>query len=84
MIYKEFEDERKNTPYIYSTREGRLEYRKKLREIKEKFKETLFLEYNVENSGKKERCFELAWEFGHGSGYAEVESYFEQLAELIR
>jgi hypothetical protein len=29
------------------------------------------------------RLYELAWEMGHSSGYHEVESYYDEMAELL-
>lgn len=32
---------------------------------------------------KAQRLFELAWEYGHSSGESDVESYYDELVELI-
>ena len=46
------------------------------------FEKDLLDDYNVKGS-KAEKCYSLAWEYGHSSGYREVISYFEDLVELI-
>lgn len=48
------------------------------------FQRTLFEEFGVANNPKKEACFHLAWEYGHGSGFNEVYNHFSDLVELIK
>lgn len=70
----------------------RLEEYNKLKEnylIEEKiifnrFKSDLAKHFEVENNPKFQRCFELAWEKGHSSGFSEVLSEFQDLVELIK
>ena len=33
---------------------------------------------------KFEKAFDIAWSYGHGSGYSDVESYFMELVELAK
>ena len=50
----------------------------------ERFKARLFKKHEVENNPKREACYKLAWDYGHSSGFSEVESYFSDLVELIK
>jgi hypothetical protein len=47
------------------------------------FKEKLFEEHQLENNPKREKCFQLAWEYGSSSGFERVKYYFDDLVELI-
>ncbi len=40
--------------------------------------------YGVADNPKFTKAYELAWEFGHSSGFNEVENYFMGLVELIK
>lgn len=46
-------------------------------------KEHLELKYGVVGHPKAGRLFELAWEYGHAAGVHEVESYYEELKDLL-
>jgi hypothetical protein len=48
------------------------------------FKLDLLKAYEVENNPKADKCFNLAWEYGHAYGYSEVLTYFDELMELIK
>ena len=48
------------------------------------FKQDLFEEYNVTNNPRAEKCFSMAWERGHSSGYESVANEFGELVELIQ
>lgn len=50
----------------------------------EEFQRDLFEDYGVCDNPKRFKCFELAWESGHSSGYNEVYDVFGDLVELIR
>lgn len=50
----------------------------------EKFKKSLFEEYDVVNNQKAEMCFGLAWQYGHAYGYSEILNYFSDLVDLIK
>ena len=66
------------------TKEEREQWREQSRKLREEFKEDLAKEFEVENNPKFEKCFELAWSFGHSSGLNEVKIYFADLVELIK
>ena len=48
------------------------------------FKKYLAEKYGVEGNPKFERCFELAYDYGHSAGFEEVENYFMDLVDLIQ
>ena len=48
------------------------------------FKQDLFKEYSVINNPKADKCFAMAWERGHSSGYESVANEFDELVELIQ
>lgn len=48
------------------------------------FRNYLYSKFDVVDNPKNLKCFELAWTYGHSSGYSEVESYFHDLVELIK
>ncbi len=48
------------------------------------FVNDLFNEFEVMNNPKNKKAFELAWSYGHASGYSEVFNYFVDLVELIK
>lgn len=48
------------------------------------FEELLAIEYGVEDNPKFGKCFSLAWQHGHSSGFADVENYFSEFVELIK
>jgi len=54
------------------------------RRIHELFKKDLFEEYDVADNPKREKCFAIAWERGHSSGYNDVACVFGDIVELIR
>lgn len=60
------------------------QYREKQAELNIQFEHALYKEYDVENNPKRQKCFELAWEHGHSSGFSEVENYFSEFVELIK
>lgn len=33
---------------------------------------------------KLDAVYQLAWDYGHASGFGEVESYFDDLAKLVK
>lgn len=53
------------------------------RQAKKDLKDRLFKEWCVEINTKAEKCFNLAWEYGHSGGLKEVESCFDEFVELI-
>ena len=50
----------------------------------EEFQQDLFEDYGVSDNPKRFKCFALAWERGHSSGYSEVHGVFGDLVELIK
>ena len=40
--------------------------------------------HRLERNEKFEKAWKIAWDEGHSSGLAEVESYFDKLAELLK
>ena len=48
------------------------------------FKEELAKEYGIKNHPKLDRLFEIAWNFGHSSGFNEVDLYFSEMVDLIK
>lgn len=50
----------------------------------EEFQQDLFEDYGVSDNPKRFKCFTLAWERGHSSGYSEVHGVFGDLVELIK
>lgn len=62
----------------------RSDYALALVNIEFEFRKYLYSKFDVVDNPKRLQCFELAWTYGHSSGYNEVESYFHDLAELIK
>ena len=62
----------------------RKEYDAESNKLHQEFVKDLFEEFGVCNNPKSIRCFELAWEHGHPSGYEEVYNYFGDFVDLIR
>lgn len=48
------------------------------------FKKALAEEYGVVGNPKFEQCYNIAWNYGHSSGFSDVENYFHIIVELIR
>jgi hypothetical protein len=48
------------------------------------FKADLFDEHGVTGHPKAQRAFDIAWDYGHSSGYSEVANYFDDLADLLK
>lgn len=59
-------------------------FNKEEQNIYDLFKDCLFEEFGVTNNPKREKCFSLAWEHGHSSGFNEVYNYFSEFVELIK
>jgi hypothetical protein len=66
------------------TQKVRLEYFIEENRLSDLFKEDLFKEHGVSEHPKRERCYSLAYEYGHSSGYSEVANYFNELVNLIK
>jgi len=50
----------------------------------DKNKVNLERKYGVEGHPKADLIFQLAWEYGHSSGWSEVETYYIDLVEIIQ
>lgn len=50
----------------------------------DEFINDIFEEFHVTDNPKRDKCFSLAWEYGHSSGYSEVYNHFSDLVELIQ
>ena len=81
MIYKKYDKLHKALQFEVNKRK---EYRAKCIEIENAFKKALFEKHNVTNNDKAELCYRIAYDFGHSSGFSEVELYFDDLVELIK
>jgi hypothetical protein len=51
---------------------------------REAHKKKLAEKYGVVGHPKLDRCYDLAWEHGHSSGWTEVQIYFADFVELIK
>jgi hypothetical protein len=59
-------------------------YRNRQREINEEFHVDLAAEHGLTGHPKEQKLFDLAWSHGHSYGLAEVASYYEEFAELLK
>lgn len=95
MICETFEQELREAGKLYPERElkennfaGFREqlniYRDRVRDITKRFKAALLEHASLTNHPKAEKLVELAWDYGHDSGLADVELYFDQLSELFK
>lgn len=48
------------------------------------FKSDLADYHEVAGNPKFERCFSIAWELGHSSGFHEIANYFADIVDLIK
>ena len=63
---------------------ARLAYGVETSRLQEEFKRDLFEEHGVTGHPKAERCYSLAWVYGHSAGLDEVANYFDDLVDLIK
>lgn len=63
--------------------DARRKYRAEMTKIQDDFQNALYEEYGVKDHPKREKMYSKAWERGHSSGYAQVESEFEEIVELM-
>ena len=59
------------------------EYRADERRLIEEFKQDLYREFDVLRCVKRDRAFDLAWEYGHSSGFSEIYNHFADLSDLL-
>lgn len=65
-------------------RKEKAEYNQETQRIKEVFWMDCFLDCNIDpDHPKAEKLKELAWRYGHSSGFQEVYNWFCELSELI-
>lgn len=64
-------------------REQKELYDKEQRSLYDEFRKDLYEEYGVTGHPKADKCFSIAWEEGHSSGYNDVAIYFSRIVELI-
>ncbi len=69
---------------IGSYEAGKTKYDNLKTERYQKFIVDLFEEFEVGKNTKAQKAFELAWSYGHTSGYSEVFNYFVDLVDLIK
>lgn len=50
----------------------------------EDIKNALARKHGLSRNDKFEKAWNLAWDYGHSSGYDEVQLYFDELAELLK
>jgi len=71
-----------------TTKEQRIEERRKWREQEahdiEAAKAEMAKEYGLGRNAKFDRAWEIAWSYGHASGISEVKNYFHELADLLK
>ena len=79
------EDDRYKNPVteIIDTK-TRTDYKHEETNIFDLFQMDLYKAYGIENNPKRSKCFRLAWEYGHSSGYYEVLNHFDELVDLIK
>ena len=68
------------------TIEEHIEYNKDVIALDDEWKQSLYEKYGLQEVPEKfrERAYYLAYEYGHSSGYYEIENYFQDLVPLLR
>lgn len=61
----------------------RRRFRAEEQQLIEETKARLSAETGLPRDAKFEKCWNLAWSYGHSSGFPEVEAYFREMCELI-
>jgi hypothetical protein len=59
-------------------------YKDEIAKLNLEFGQDLFREFNVEDNPKRNRCYSLAFNFGHQYGVVGVYECFEKLVSLIK
>ena len=56
------------------------------KEIKDRLAHQASLEqkHGLTGHPKADKLYQLAWDFGHSSGYHEIEYYYDDFAELLK
>ena len=47
-------------------------------------KQNMANKHGLKRDAKFGKAWRLAWDYGHSSGFSEVENYFDDLAELLK
>jgi len=68
------------------TTEEIVEYSEKEIALDQEWKQSLFEKYNLQDVSikLKERAYALAYQYGHSSGYGEIENYFQDFSSLLK
>jgi hypothetical protein len=48
------------------------------------FRDDLFDEHGVTGNPRAQKCYDIAWSYGHSAGFSEVANYFSELVDLIK
>lgn len=64
-------------------REARILQRQQEAKETADFKLKLEEKYGTSNNPKRDMLWDKAWDYGHSSGYSEVESYYSDFLELV-
>ena len=65
-------------------RAARIAYGAEASRLEQEFKADLFEEYGVTGNPKANKCFSIAYDYGHPYGHSEIASHFETLVDLIK
>lgn len=52
--------------------------------LEQEFKNDLFEYHGVTENPKANKCYSIAYDYGHHAGHSEVASYFDTLVDLIK
>lgn len=63
---------------------ARKEYYNEANKLQDEFQDDLFKEFGVEHNPKRDKCYSLAYEYGHSSGFSEIYTHFSEFVELIK
>lgn len=70
-------------PYVRGDREARRLYNTDQERLRQEFRADLEAEYGLVGHPKAAKLFDMAWEDCHSSGFSEVASHYDRLAELV-
>ncbi len=59
-------------------------YHAENKKLQDEFRHDLIEKYGMTNHPKANECFDMAWDFGSGSGLWEVEDYFVSIVDLVK
>jgi hypothetical protein len=91
LSLEDFRKKYKDTNLVFEKEFNEVAYKQMQKEYNEEesrcynqFKQDLLEEYYVTDNPKAEKCFSMAWEKGHSSGYESVANEFDELVDLIQ